>query len=288
MPSLPDEDVLRPLLTRLAVAPEDVEALIDTLPALRDPDLSARLEHYQRLLVDAIGDVAPFERWPALPGRDCDDAARLFYAYVFLATVPDARRAHAGRAIPDDVSWATLADLGRQLRVHRRIFGRAGLHTQDWLVLHFRCLLVALGRLQFNLVGDYHRLPDEPLLGVHVPETGPLDPDACDRSLRRAADFFGRHFPDWPARRAVCTSWLLDPQLAEYLPADSNILRFQRRFTQLSEGREGDRDVFEFVFRTPGVDPDAVPQRTTLERGVVAHVRAGRHWRIVSGWLPLR
>jgi hypothetical protein len=53
---------------------------------------------------------------------------------------------------------------------------------------------------------------------------------ACELSFEAAVDFFKRHLPAEKYRLAVCHSWLLDPQLAEYLPTDSNIIQFQRRF----------------------------------------------------------
>jgi GNAT-like C-terminal domain len=42
---------------------------------------------------------------------------------------------------------------------------------------------------------------------------------------------------------AICTSWLLDDQLAAYLKPDSNIIRFQRRFSLLPDSSDGDDDV---------------------------------------------
>jgi hypothetical protein len=30
-----------------------------------------------------------------------------------------------------------------------------------------------------------------------------------------------------------------------------------------------------------------LPQRTTLERAIVGHLRAGEHWRNRTGWLAL-
>ena len=41
---------------------------------------------------------------------------------------------HRERGVPDDVSWATLADLGQQLVVHRKRRGTTGLDLQWWLV----------------------------------------------------------------------------------------------------------------------------------------------------------
>ena len=127
----------------------------------------------------------------------------------------------------------------------------------------------------------------EPTLGIHIPESGPLTPEACDDSLAQARPFFSRHFPETPTRLAICTSWLLDPQLAEYLAPDSNIVRFGRRFTLVGDGYDGDADVLRFVFHRIAPRIDDLPQRTTLERAIVAHLRAGKHWRNRTGWVEL-
>ena len=85
----------------------------------------------------------------------------------------------------------------------------------------------------------------------------------------------------------MCYSWLLDDQLAEYLDERSNIIRFQRRFRIVGEGSNGDAEILRFVFKRIAPDIDELPQRTKLERAIVAHLRAGRHWRNRTGWLPL-
>jgi hypothetical protein len=127
----------------------------------------------------------------------------------------------------------------------------------------------------------------DPCLGTHIPETGPLTPEACDASFRRAREFFARHFPEESYPIATCGSWLLDPQLAEYLPATSNIMRFQRRFHLTPVSWDADREIVEFVFRRSKPQLDELPQETTLQRAIVQHLRAGRHWFGRSGWLEL-
>jgi len=249
------------------------------------------------------------EWFPRLP-PDLGDVARYFYVYVFLAALPHVRAYHRARGIPDEVSRRTLADLGRNMAVHRRRTGEAGLAEPYWLRLHFRGLLYQLGRLQFErarLGGRTGRgvaaagMPlttGDPALAVHVPAFyGPLAPDACDASFSRARDFFARHFPDERYAVATCHSWLLDAQLADYLPADSNILCFRRRF-QVAYVPEPTpfpsilRFVFGFEDAPDGAAPPQeelvkLPQRTALERAVVDHLKAGRHWRGGAGWLPL-
>jgi hypothetical protein len=125
-------------------------------------------------------------------------------------------------------------------------------------------------------------------LSIHIPAPDALTPEACDESLRRMKAAFDKLQPDGPPRIATCTSWMLDGQLAEYLPSDSNILAFQRRFTLAPGTRDNDDAILNSVFGGEGSkDLSALPQETTLERAVVAHLRGGRHWHMRTGWLPL-
>ena len=40
--------------------------------------------------------------------------------------------------------------------------------------------------------------PGDPVINIHIPECGPLKPDACRDSLCRARDFFAAYAPDYP------------------------------------------------------------------------------------------
>jgi hypothetical protein len=123
---------------------------------------------------------------------------------------------------------------------------------------------------------------------VHIPPGSPLDPAACDDSLGRAGSFFAQHLPGTTYEVAICASWLLDEQLVDMVGPSSNIVRFQRRFTPVADwSAAGDEDVLRFVFGNPHADLDALTPRTTLERAMVGHLRAGRHFHNRLGWLRL-
>jgi hypothetical protein len=294
---LPERAEAADLLARLRVPAADIAEAVPARPDPdRDPELWWLLARCRQRLVGDLGGYGWPEPWPNLPAA-LGPVGRWLYLWVLLATVPDVRRFHAGHGVPDEVAWASLADLGEKVGLHRRFFGVAGFDRQDWSTLHLRGVLYALGRLQFAL----SELEPAVLratggagtvgLGVHIPETGgPLTPAACDDSLRRARAFFADRL-GVDCTVATCTSWLLDEQLAGYLPADSNIVRFQRRFHPLPEPDQptepGDAATVGFVFRRVDPDPATLPRRTTLERAVVDHLRAGRHWRVRTGWLPL-
>lgn len=291
---LPTGAALRSLLDRMAVRPEDAEEIVATQPTPDgDPELWWLLERARQRLVEGIGlpDVPP-PRLPHLPAK-LDAKGRFFYVHMYLAAAPAVLRYFRERRIPEDVVWETLADLGRQLPIHRRIQGHGGLDVQFWFTLHFRGLIYSLGRLQFNRAridaeheGAPYRAGDH-VLGVHIPESGPMTPQECDESFRRAKQFYATYFPEEPYRYANCTSWLLDDQLADYLPAESNIVDFQRRFQLLPWESEGDGALFQFVFRKQDPSLDELPRRSTLERAIVTHLENGGHWKTRRGWLEL-
>lgn len=298
---LPEADDLANDLLDLAVPHEDINELL----ALRgrmmaDPDLRRLLATGVRELAEDMGRIGGGGELPR-PQDEVSSVGRYFVVYVFVAALPYIRAYHRERSVPDDVSRRTLADLGRHMAVHRRRHSTGGLLAPGWIGLHFRGENYQLGRLQFQRsrlgrrTGEALRAaglpygPDTLALHVHLPDfLGPITPAACDRSFARAREFFARHFPDEPYRVATCHSWVLDPQLAGYLPHDSNIVRFQQRFRPAYEETEtDDAGPVGFVFGDPELSPDALPRRTGVERAIGDHLRAGRHWYGGHGWFAL-
>ncbi len=216
--------------------------------------------------------------------------------FVFLAALPGVRAYHRARAIPDEVSWATLADLGRHVALHRRTHGAVGLDTQAWLTLHFRGALTTWDGCSSSARGSAtttgrSRPPaplrrGDPVLAVHIPR-GRAAPAGRLRHRAGAGAPFAAHFPDEPYRLATCT--LLAPRrpAGRVPPRGGQHRPLPAALPPLPDlDREGDAAIVQFVFRRVGVPLDALPRRTALERAVVDHLRAGRHWRIRAGWLP--
>lgn len=275
------------LLSRLAVPPDDAAEIMAGWP---DPDSPVWTPELRWLLDRSIAlvraDLGGHE-WlppgPELP-RERGPAWRHLYVYVYLALIDVVRRYHREHGIADAVSWATLADLGRNLAVDRRMHGEGWPVMQSWLTLHARGGVYELGRLQ-------HQRGDT-TISLHIPDSGPLTPQAVAASLDEARAFFSRHFPDEHYTSFSCGSWLLDPQLLEYLPADSNIAQFQQRFElephEEPEGIDADVEVLRFVFRTLTTPLDQLPRRTVLQRAIVDHLEAGRHWQWRRGRFPIQ
>ncbi|WP_433042219.1 acyltransferase domain-containing protein [Dactylosporangium sp. CS-033363] len=273
------------LLERIAVRPDDAAEIMAGWPdagsELWTPELRWLLDRSIALVRADLGGHGWLPPGPALP-RDRGAAWRHLYVYAYLAMIDVVLEYHRAHGVPADVSWATLADMGRNLAVDRRMHREGWPVMQAWLTLHARGGIYELGRLQHQRGGTS--------IALHIQESGPLTPAAIDESLTAARAFFPRHFPDEHYTRFSCGSWLLDPQLLEYLPEDSNIVRFQRRFElepyEEPEGQDADVEVLRFVFRTLTTPLDQLPRDTVLQRAIIDHLRAGRHWQIRRGLLP--
>jgi hypothetical protein len=117
------------------------------------------------------------------------------------------------------------------------------------------------------------------VLDVHIPAGGRMDWEACQDSFRRAHAFFPRHHGERPARAAVCSTWFLDPRLAEVLPAEANPLRLARAVYLFPVPPNPDSLWFVFQRPTPpGVDVATLPQDTALRRGLAGFLAGGRSW----------
>lgn len=303
---LPPIDDVPHILLDLAVPQEDINPLIAMMPTTeRAAGITWLAERCAWLLVRDMGSLEERVRFPDLP-ESFGAIRSYFWVYVYLAALPHVQVYCRERDIPETTIRHTLMDLGRKMALHRRRHGAGGFDLQGWLTLHFRGAIFDLGRLQFQRARLGTRggeaiaasgLPYGPgdyTLSVHIPNSmGPMSPSACDTAFERARAFFTKHFPEERYCTAVCHSWLLDGQLAEYLPETSNIIQFQRRFTITYTPDPNDLSVLQFVFdRVPVTDGDILldelPQTTYLERAMVSHLRSGRHWHGGMGWLELQ
>jgi hypothetical protein len=297
------------LLSRLGLAAADAAEIVAMMPALKqDAALWWLVERCHYALTRGLGDedAAPFQS-PKLPEHR-GETGKLFWLYVFLAAIEDVRRWHASHGIPDDVSWTTLSPLGGHISQYRREHGRWGVEIPFFFTLAFRGVLFQIGRLSYipyrlctgpagplfwyapaavEALGPGFR-PGDPALSIHVPAEAPLDAAECDASLRRAGGVFASHFLPGTPMVGTCTSWLLDPQLAEYLPAGSNIVRFQQRFQLVPGVRVDNESIVAYLRGSSSASPDQPPRETALQRAVASHRAAEKDWHLRTGWLDLR
>ena len=77
----------------------------------------------------------------------------------------------------------------------------------------------------------------------------------------------------------------MDNQFGRYLPETSNILQFQRNFYLYPVPGANDAQTYERVFGRSYANIDETPQTTSLQRTLVAHVKAGGRWHSGGGFI---
>lgn len=285
--------------------PEDSTEVVEAAAEIAaDTQLSEKVADVVRQLGEHFEEFRPWGvlDLPALfdPVSDPDASAALRWLYVvaFAEFLPTTLAAHVRRGIPEATSRATLADVGRHVRIARRLYGVRACIEQNWLQAHLRGILYDLGRLQFNLArleltqadldeAAIQATPGTVVVETHIPEAGPLDPDAADASFARVQGFFATHFPELGTLHyATCDSWLLDPQLSDIVPG-ANIARFGARYGLFRPARTSDQSALDFVFRAPTTPRDQLPRDTRLQRGMLDHLAGGGHIEARYGWLTL-
>lgn len=123
----------------------------------------------------------------------------------------------------------------------------------------------------------------DPVLDIHIPARGRLEPGACDDSFARALEFFPRYFPEHLFKAFTCGSWLVDPQFAQHLPG-SNIAAFEQRFHHLPAADANDNQIYVLGLGLNGRRPlEELPRDTSLRRALVTHLEKGGQWWYTNG-----
>ena len=133
--------------------------------------------------------------------------------------------------------------------------------------------------------------PGDDLLKVHIPYRGRLEPEACADSYRRGWEAFRKGFPEYDFKGFVCKTWLLAPELREFLKEGSNILQFQKPYTLFPAESTG-ADAFLYVYKMDvksalEVDPEALPEDNSMMRGVKQLARQGRFAHEFAGFIEM-
>lgn len=287
------------LVERLGIEEQDRGPVTElVVQVVGDPALVAEVERLAELVVPFIGQWRDSWNRPGFSAADERDDLMVgaLPLCVLLASAQDVHEHHLARGIPAEVSWASLADVGQQITKHRLVNGSTGLTQANWLRNVWAGDFIRLGRLQFELYSTDVGNGTEVVLNTHIPADGSMAEAAVSQSLEGASAFFAEHFADQVEGGVdwlYCQSWLLDPILVDLLPG-SNIASFASRW-QITGGIPKDRDAYYFVFniepdpaRPLPHDLDELPQRTSLERALVAHWRSGGHLLQAQGRVAAR
>ena len=214
---------------------------------------------------------------------------------VVLAAACKTRRAYRQAGISDGIFLDTMGCLPRFLRETKVLTGRWAFDRGFWTWRQTSGVLFRLGELEYEYApaerGPCPRIqPGDPALHVHIPSDAVLTRERLDASYAQAWRFFGAKGAPFcengPPKAMVCSSWLLAPALDGLLPENSGIRRFAGDYERIRI-QENDTSFYRWLFRRlDSVSPEELPEDTSLQRAVKAHLIAGG--KIGAAWGVLK
>lgn len=182
------------------------------------------------------------------------------------------------------IFYDSVCDLKYKLLECHSLHSVWGVFVAWWLVDYFYLKRFALGRLQFELStyndtvfekNGYTVKNGDTVINMHIPSSGPLKSEDCLKSYIAASEFFKDKFESG-VTVFVCDSWLLNPYHKDFLPQNSNILKFQQDFNIVRVGKdESCHDAWR-VFNQPFEgNADILPENTSLQRAYKGWLKQG-------------
>ena len=176
-------------------------------------------------------------------------------------------------AIDDEIYTASMRELTVWSKTCERERGHIGFYEWGWFVNFLDASIVRLGRLEFHEVRFHDGLTWEKsgftvrggdkVINMHIPEDGPLDPEAVQEAFRRAYRYFGRTGPAF----FVCDSWLLWPGNYDFLGETSRIRAFMDNFHIIAwDDKKNCGDLWRVFGHRDSWDPAGLPRNTELQR----------------------
>lgn len=177
---------------------------------------------------------------------------------------------YAERGISERVFTDTMKFLSRFIRTEFENTGKIAYRWGWWFPRQLALLEFRIGQLEYEMLEE----DGEKKISIHIPSDTDLSAGAVQASLEQAHAFFANYFPAYAQCDMYCDSWLLSPALPKLLPPSSNIIQFSRRF-EILHTDEDSMAVLDWICPDPNVPLEQLPEKTSLQRAVKAHLLAG-------------
>lgn len=209
-------------------------------------------------------------------------ALHMLYA---IALSKHTRLLYKQKGIADEIFLDTMYDLKAKLMECHQLHDVWGTAVFWWEIDLFNLNLIALGRLQFEVnefaeeyQGEKYSLkPGDKVLNMHIPSGKPLNCEECKESFIRATTFYREYFVDRPVA-FMCNSWLLYPAHREFLPKNSNILKFMDFFDIISSKERKDQGyLWRIFYKDWKNEPKDLPRNSSLQRAYADWIMAGNY-----------
>ena len=170
------------------------------------------------------------------------------------------------RSIPDQIFWDTMGFLPRFLNLHQNIYGTFGFTWAWWFPRQISLREFRIGQFEYELL-DHDGVGK---ISLHIPS----DANLQIGDIASVYPFLQRYFPEYSNADILCDSWMMVPALQELLPSSSRILKFQNQF-DIQRVDEENPAFMDWIYNSREIPLEDLPENTTLQRKVKAHLLSG-------------
>lgn len=270
----------RTLMKKLEL-PEKAEEEFTAVIKKLDTDLQFGREIdklVMRFMFPKAHDIRRFlEKLPPLAERYSVNENTLQFVFLLLSAEVMAKR-YVKQNFPDEVFYETVKDLKYKLQECLVCKGYNGTFVPHWFEGFFRLERFGLGRFQYEHTDIDRDITTKSgikikkgtkVLFLHIPSSGvPLTDEVRMDSYKKAYNFY----KDTPFVKNgniifVCHSWLLYKKHYEFLPENSNIIRFMNDFyiydQYISDEKE---DLWRIFGKADKLPYNEMPEDTSLKK----------------------
>lgn len=201
-------------------------------------------------------------------GEDPDEMKMLF---CMLKAGVIAWEKYKKKGIEPEIFDETMKCFSRFVGEHRVSYGSYGFDRDFWTGRQLSLQLFRIGELEYEKVEDER---EGRYISIHIPSDVDMKEENLRRSFQEAIKFFQKYYPGWNQIPYKCCSWLLSPALKELLGEDSRIRKFQEMF-QIEEVYKDSDEFMEWVFKRKDIPLEELPEETSLQRNMKAHLLSG-------------
>lgn len=181
--------------------------------------------------------------------------------------------------ISEEIFIDTMKFCTRFLNEHYNQWGTYKYVWAWWFPRQMSVKEFRIGALEYEFVEE-----KEKEIAVHIPSDADMCVEAVKESLTEFYKFRNQYFPEWENVKLTCDSWMIMPELENFLGEKSNIVQFQRLFNIEKIDREA---TWYMGWIYPGYEivDDKLPENTTLQRELKKFLLAGNRFGIAKGYI---
>lgn len=190
--------------------------------------------------------------------------------------------AYKKRGISDVVFADTFGFVTRFVSGTKDEYGKYRYDWAWWLQRQITLEEFRIGSLEYEFVESNHHREVE----IHIPSDANMSLKALCQSVTDFVKFEEKYMPDWISVVMTTDTWMIMPELEEFLPSDSNIIRFKSLFDVDSVDYE---QTWYMGWIFPGYSEvnENLPEKTTLHRKLKEYLLSGKKFGIAKGHLVM-